>query len=125
MERRARRLRMPPPEPDWRPQTRADCARVPRPCPYVGCRYNMTLDITPQGSIRWRLPDPWDDPASGRDTCALDMAERGPHTLEQIGDVMGVTRERVRQEIIAAFTHVKDDMDGFTYADLDDDLGTD
>jgi DNA-directed RNA polymerase sigma subunit (sigma70/sigma32) len=32
-----------------------------------------------------------------QDTCALDIAERGEHTLEEVGEALGVTRERVRQ----------------------------
>lgn len=31
------------------------------------------------------------------DTCALDVADRGEHTLEEVGEVLGVVRERVRQ----------------------------
>jgi hypothetical protein len=33
----------------------------------------------------------------GPDTCSLDIAERGEHTLEQVGDLLGLTRERARQ----------------------------
>ncbi len=31
------------------------------------------------------------------DTCALDVAGRGDHSLDQVGQLLGVTRERVRQ----------------------------
>ena len=31
------------------------------------------------------------------ETCSLDVAERGEHTLEEVGAVVGHTRERVRQ----------------------------
>lgn len=31
------------------------------------------------------------------ETCALDAADRGGMTLEEVGEVLGVTRERVRQ----------------------------
>lgn len=30
-------------------------------------------------------------------SCALDVADRGGATLEEIGDMLGLTRERVRQ----------------------------
>jgi len=30
-------------------------------------------------------------------SCALDVAEDGPKTLAQVGEILGVTRERVRQ----------------------------
>jgi DNA-directed RNA polymerase sigma subunit (sigma70/sigma32) len=31
------------------------------------------------------------------DSCALDVAERGGATLERVGELMNMTRERVRQ----------------------------
>jgi len=31
------------------------------------------------------------------ETCALDVADRGGATLGEVGSVLGVTRERVRQ----------------------------
>jgi DNA-directed RNA polymerase sigma subunit (sigma70/sigma32) len=31
------------------------------------------------------------------DTCALDIADRGGITLEEVGEIMNLTRERVRQ----------------------------
>lgn len=34
-----------------RPVTRADCANVPRPCPFVGCRANLLVDPLEDGSI--------------------------------------------------------------------------
>jgi DNA-directed RNA polymerase sigma subunit (sigma70/sigma32) len=32
-----------------------------------------------------------------KDTCALDVAARGPSTLDEIAALLGLTRERVRQ----------------------------
>jgi DNA-directed RNA polymerase sigma subunit (sigma70/sigma32) len=32
-----------------------------------------------------------------QDTCALDIAERGGVTLEEVGAIMNLTRERIRQ----------------------------
>jgi hypothetical protein len=40
----------------------------------------------------------------GGPSCVLDEAERGPQTLEHIADVLGVTRERVRQIEAKALT---------------------
>lgn len=28
-----------------RPRTRGDCFRLPRPCPFVGCRHHLYLDV--------------------------------------------------------------------------------
>lgn len=78
---------------DERPRTRGDCEDSARPCPWISCRYHLAiLRITPSGFVR--LVRRWDD---GRATCALDVAEDGTHTLEEIGSYMGMTRERVRQ----------------------------
>ncbi len=32
-------------------------------------------------------------------TCALDVADAGEHTLEEVGELYGITRERIRQII--------------------------
>lgn len=86
----------------WRPRTRADCASVPRPCPYIGCRHHLGIDPQPNGSFR--LTYGHDDVGQMRYTCSLDLADRGPMTLEQVGHVLGVTRERARQmETVAMF----------------------
>jgi len=86
----------PPIEGVERPKTRAECAGGARPCPWVACKHHLYLDINPRtGSIKINFPDlePWELPH----TCALDVAEHGALTLEEIGVVTNLTRERVRQ----------------------------
>ena len=79
----------------WRPRTRADCADVPRPCPYVGCRHNLYCDVTePAGSLKVYWPGV--EPGDVRHSCALDLAECGEMTLDDIGKVFGLTREQIR-----------------------------
>jgi hypothetical protein len=78
------------------PLTRGDCADGPRPCPLVSCRYHLALDMDPRrGSIKLNFPDLeiWEMP----ETCALDVADRGGETLEAVGELLNVTRERARQ----------------------------
>jgi len=66
-----------------------------RPCPFVGCRHHLLIDVTGRGSLKLNFPDrDWDEIPQ---TCSVDVAEEGEHTLEQIGDFMNVTRERARQ----------------------------
>ncbi len=91
----------------WRPTNRSECIDGPRPCPYVGCKYHLFLDVSWSGSIIVNWPAAVDD-ADGPDlsmlgeTCALDVADRGGLTLEDVGACMNLTRERVRQiEILA------------------------
>lgn len=89
--------------PDWEiqpgvPPTRADCANVPRPCPYVSCSHHLWLRLQSeqpgnpkagkQGTTTFR-------PSSSQ-SCALDVAEKGA-TIEQIAEMMGMHHSRVRQ----------------------------
>lgn len=61
------------------PNCRGDCLpggiNAARPCPHSTCRYYVSEDKT----------------------CALDVADDGEHTLEEIGQKFGLTRERIRQ----------------------------
>lgn len=79
-----------------RPKTRADCVRVPRPCPYVSCRYNLYFDEIFPGLYRSNYSG-WDPKVLDRYMCALDYAHEGGMTLEETGQRFRLTRERVRQ----------------------------
>lgn len=80
-----------------RPQTRAECREHPGACPWVACKHHLYLDVNPvTGSIKINFPDrePWEL----EHTCALDVAESaGGLTLEQVGEITNLTRERIRQ----------------------------
>lgn len=66
-----------------------------RPCAFVGCRHALYVDVSGRGSLKLNFPDrDWDEIPQ---TCSIDVADDGEHTLEQIGDLMNVTRERARQ----------------------------
>jgi hypothetical protein len=82
-----------------RPKTRGDCLLGPRPCPFVGCRHHLYLDVLPTGSMKFNFPDL--EPDELTETCALDVADRGGATLEDAGALLNVTRERVRQMTMA------------------------
>jgi hypothetical protein len=79
-----------------RPKTRGDCAGGQRPCPWVGCRYHLALDVNPKnGSIKIAFPhlEIWELP----ETCALDVADRRGETLEEVGGATNLTRQRIEQ----------------------------
>lgn len=81
-----------------RPRHRSDCDGVQRPCPFVGCRYNLFLEATIWGTLKYSRPgrEPQDVPPG--ESCTLDVAGRGPQTLEEVGRLLGgLSRERVRQ----------------------------
>ena len=89
-------LMYPPVDDIERPRTRAECAQEARPCPWVSCKHHLYLDINPEtGSIKINFPDlePWEM----KHTCALDVADNGALTLEEIGIITNLTRERIRQ----------------------------
>jgi hypothetical protein len=121
----AAQLKRCPPEPDLtaedfrllddnRPRRRADCRdNGLRPCPFVGCRHNLYLDVNPETSaIILTRPDL--EPGEMRYSCVLDLVDGiadglegqrlqtpdGPawsFTLEVAAVPLNLTRERVRQ----------------------------
>ena len=91
---------------EYRPSNRNDCIDEPRPCPWVSCKYHLYLDVNPRtGSIKLNFPDiePWEMTHS----CVLDISDRGPVTLEDVGRIMNLTRERIRQLEASASTKVR------------------
>jgi len=78
-----------------RPRTRGDCEEGERPCPYVSCKHNLYLDVTPAGSLKLNFPDL--EPHEMTESCSLDIADRGGVRLEDVGALMNITRERIRQ----------------------------
>ncbi len=79
-----------------RPGHRSQCASGLRPCPYASCKHHLYLDVNPEtGSIKLNFPDLaiWEM----AETCALDVADRGGITLEEVGEILNLTRERIRQ----------------------------
>ena len=79
-----------------RPKTRGECVNGIRPCPFAGCSHHLFLDIGEEtGTLKMNFPDREIEDLV--ETCSLDVADRGEHTLDDIGDVMNITRERVRQ----------------------------
>ena len=85
-----------------RPLTRGDCFDMERPCPFVSCFYHLYLDINEKtGAIKLNFPhlEVWEL----KESCALDIADRGGGTLDDVAFAINVTRERVRQIQLEAF----------------------
>jgi hypothetical protein len=90
------RLLYPDVEDVQKPKTRAECLDGERPCPFVSCKHHLYLDVSARtGAIKLNFPDleVWEM----TETCALDVADRGGTTLEEVGAIMNLTRERIRQ----------------------------
>jgi hypothetical protein len=90
------------PEQDYeKPKSRAECVEGIRPCPFVSCKHHLFLDVSSRtGAIKLNFPDleVWEM----NETCALDIADRGGTTLEEVGAIMNLTRERIRQVEVKA-----------------------
>jgi hypothetical protein len=103
-----------------RPGTRSQCENDIRPCPWVACKHHLYLDVNPEtGSIKINFPDlePWEM----RETCALDVADRAGITLEEVGEIMNLTRERIRQVEVRGLLKLKmaSPLEGFSVGDGD------
>jgi hypothetical protein len=101
-----------------RPRTRAECADGPRPCLFVSCKHHLYLDVNPKtGSIKVNFPDKeiWEL----EETCALDVADRGGITLEEVGTIMNLTRERIRQVESRGLEKLRVATDGGPFEDDD------
>jgi DNA-directed RNA polymerase specialized sigma24 family protein len=76
------------------------CRKLPGPCPHTVCRFNLTSerrDNRGAKAVATRLP-------VVREACALEAAELGGMTLEEVATRLSVSRERVRQIELSALT---------------------
>lgn len=89
-----------------RPKTRGECVDGPRPCPWVGCRHHLYLDVNEEnGSIKLNFPDK--EPHELEVSCSLDVADDDCQSLERVGDLINVVRENIRQVEFSVMAQVK------------------
>ena len=112
-----------------RPKTRADCEGGPRPCPWVSCKHNLFLDVDQEThAVKLNFPDvesgasEWSTLAA---TCALDVSDEGGATLERVGEILNLTRERIRQVETKALTRVQKRASRTPLADFKTDYDAD
>ncbi|MBW2999730.1 hypothetical protein KY339_03580 [Candidatus Woesearchaeota archaeon] len=80
-----------------RPKTRAECDYERGNCPWVGCKYHLGAYVDKK-TKELQLENAEIGLFEREETCALDVAELGGLSLEDVGEVMGkLTRERIRQ----------------------------
>jgi hypothetical protein len=94
------------PEDVVRPHTREECLNMPRPCPFVSCEHHLYLDVNPDsGAIKLNFPhlEIWEM----AETCSLDVADRGGITLEDVGAILNLTRERIRQVEVRGLVKIR------------------
>jgi len=95
--------------------TRGRCMEDGDPCPRSECRHHVHNNAKESQVTKSSLC---------RITCALKLADLGGMTLNEIGDLLGLTRERVRQIEVNALgkllrnlekSHLADDVGDFLY----------
>jgi DNA-directed RNA polymerase specialized sigma24 family protein len=95
-----------------RPRTRGDCQDMPRPCPFVSCSHHLYLDVNPDsGAIKLNFPHLEVDQMAA--SCSLDVADRGGITLEEVGAILNLTRERIRQVEVRGLEKIRAHEDDF------------
>jgi hypothetical protein len=98
--------------PDWElrrsnpyPKTRQDCLpggiNEERPCAFLSCRHHLGIEFRNGKVVEL---EGWENrPYS----CVLDATDDGEMKLEEIGDVLGVSRERIRQMLAKMERRIK------------------
>lgn len=89
-------------EPRHLPLLRGECESDERPCPFVSCRHHLAFEPTLRGGLAVAFPELLDDEDGIRleelpRTCSLDVADEGPRDAQAVAELLGITRERVRQ----------------------------
>lgn len=81
------------------PRTRAECVNGQRPCQHVSCRHHLLGDIVNHAHWDTTAQEAFDrrNEAGCNETCALDIADRGEASDEEIARVFGIPVERVQQ----------------------------
>jgi hypothetical protein len=90
-----------------RPRSREECRTGERPCPFVSCSHHLYLDVNDEtGTIKLNFPhlEVWEM----AETCSLDVADKGGITLEEVGAILNLTRERIRQVEVRGLRRIKD-----------------
>jgi hypothetical protein len=90
-----------------KPENRGHCQGMPRPCPFVSCTHHLYLDVNPEsGAIKLNFPhlEVWEM----KETCALDVADKGGITLEEVGEILNLTRERIRQVEVRGLSKMRE-----------------
>lgn len=92
------RVVQPPIHPNVFEETEGACRLACNPCTQTQCRYHLGVRNLDAALLSGDETLP---------TCALEVAGNGPHTLEDISQLLGVTKERVRQLEAAALRKLR------------------
>ena len=123
-----------------------DGVNCARPCPFVSCKHHLFVELNQRSSgMKLNFPefDVWklssldteyllsledserrrmetENPGSSYPSCSLDVADCGGVTLEMVGVLLNVTRERARQLECHAKSTYRQGLVGISFSTLDD-----
>lgn len=112
-----------------KPQKRDDClngALSMRPCPFVSCSQHLYLEVNEDnGNIKLNFPtlEVWEL----RETCALDVADRGGRPHAELAKILGITRYYsglIEKKIARKLRRLADLGEFGDWADLDRNAGS-
>lgn len=78
------------------------CLTEDDPCPHSVCRHHLYNNAKESQVARASLT---------RITCTLKLARRGGMNLEEVANLIGITRERVRQIELAGVTKMRKQLE--------------
>ncbi len=87
------------------PATRAGCAAISRPCPFVRCSMNNYLDVTEKGAVKLNFPDLVPGQVDPRRCCALDGADQvddDERPVDSLAKTLNLGRSRTRKMLTHA-----------------------
>jgi hypothetical protein len=96
------------------PATRGHCQGGPRPCRALLCRWNLWFDTSRKAAKDFEVLE----------TCALDVADQGAHTLRFVGGLLGMGREGSRYVELSGLAKLRA-IPGLAFDFQDDDEGFD
>lgn len=121
-----------------RPRTRLECSQEARPCPWIGCRFHLAIEVTEaerrptmvsnatttRGGRRVGLSSSagladvtvWSDDvlealSSLEHTCALDVAEGGASGATRVGALFGMSRQAAMGNIVTALAKLTRELE--------------
>ena len=96
------------------PVTRGDCIDAQRPCPYVSCKWHLLTTIASDGRMYKARDFDERDPDSivaalveMSETCTLDVADKGGMSEEEIGDIYGVSADKMKRDSMTAVARAR------------------
>ncbi len=93
-----------------RPRTRGECIGGERPCPWVGCRHHLFLEVHPRtGNVLYNFGQL--EPDELEHSCSLDVADaaadEGGLVLEEVARRLNLTHQGVRAIEVRALVRMR------------------